>query len=321
MDGIIVDEGAYGRLAAAIACRTAVQAGADGFPRAAFLALIDLLRRSFPLVHREFTVHGINEYSLVYEWPGLEPARKPALFVAHADVVPAGDDSGERWQKPPFAGAIAEGCVWGRGAMDDKGPMLALLEAAEHLLRAGHRPRRGIFFAFGHDEETGGGEGAAEIAAYFAARGLAFDFVLDEGLSIVRGMLPGVEAPVALIGLAEKGYLTVKLSVARDGGHSSMPEAENAVNILCRGHGEYPPPAGGQQRKGHAPHQAGLGGRGRGIDTDLPHVPERAVARLLHGDRGLPADPGGPAGNAPGRDRRPLPRLGRHRLTVLRGHG
>jgi carboxypeptidase PM20D1 len=137
------------------------------------------------------------------------------------------------WSHPPFAGDVAEGYIWGRGAIDDKGRVVALLEAVEMLLEKGFSPQRTLVFAFGHDEELGGYDGAARIAALLKERGLEFEFVLDEGGAIVsQGMFPGVSKPITLVGIAEKGYLSVELSVQGKGGHSSMPPRHTAIGIL-----------------------------------------------------------------------------------------
>jgi len=152
--------------------------------------------------------------------------------MAHMDVVPADPASEKNWSYPPFAGRIAGGYVWGRGTMDDKASVLAILEAAEYLLAHGFTPRRTLYFAFGHDEEIGGSRGAAEIAALLRRRDAELDFVIDEGGNILDGIIPGPRAPVALIGIAEKGYVSLELTVAMPGGHASTPPSHTAVGVL-----------------------------------------------------------------------------------------
>ena len=136
------------------------------------------------------------------------------------------------WAAPPFDGVIRDGYVWGRGSWDDKGNLFAMLEAAELLAREGFRPRRTVYFAFGHDEEVSGRRGAAAIAALFKARGVRLGYVLDEGLLITDGIIKGATRPVALIGIAEKGYATLELSAAATPGHSSLPPRETAIGRL-----------------------------------------------------------------------------------------
>lgn len=221
---------AFERLGRAVAFRTV---STDSAPphREAFLAFQAFLRQAFPLVHEHLVRTEIAELSLLYEWPGRDPAAKPVLLLAHQDVVPAVDAAA--WTHPPFSGALAEGFVWGRGTMDDKGSLMAVLEAVERLLAEGFRPERTVFLAFGHDEESGG-QGAYAVARHLESRGIRLEFVLDEGGFVGQGLLPGIDSPVALIGIAEKGYLTVELSVQEEGGHSSRPPRQTAIGILSR---------------------------------------------------------------------------------------
>jgi carboxypeptidase PM20D1 len=134
--------------------------------------------------------------------------------------------------QPPFAGVVADGYIWGRGALDDKGSALAILEAAEHLLERGVQPPRTLIFAFGHDEETSGERGAQAMAEQLAARGVAPAFVLDVGVAVLEGMITGVDEPVATVSIGEKGYVSVELTTKADGGHSSMPPRSTAIGVL-----------------------------------------------------------------------------------------
>lgn len=199
-----------------------------------FLGFHALLAKSFPGVHSQLTKESVNQYSLLYTWKGQDEGLKPILLMGHIDVVPVDPGSEKAWTYPPFAGNIAGGYIWGRGSIDDKVNVIAILEAVEHLLAEGFQPKRTIYLAFGHDEEIGGQQGAAKIAALLSERGVQFEFVLDEGSAIVDGIIPGVAAPIAMIGIGEKGYLTLRLTVSSPGGHSSLPPAESAIGILSR---------------------------------------------------------------------------------------
>jgi carboxypeptidase PM20D1 len=168
----------------------------------------------------------------VYEWAGTDASLKPMLVMAHQDVVPIDPVSAARWLQPPFGGVIADGYIWGRGTLDDKGAVMALHEAAEALLAQGFRPKRTEYFAFGHDEEVGGREGAAKIAAWLSSQGVRLESVLEEGQVVTEGIVAGFDKPVALIGIAEKGYLSLEFVVEAEGGHSSMPPPHTAVGIL-----------------------------------------------------------------------------------------
>ncbi len=199
---------------------------------AAFLELHRYLEEAFPLVHGTLEKESVGEYSLLYTWHGSAAAARPILLLAHLDVVPVEPGTAADWTYPPFAGRVVDGYIWGRGALDVKVGVVGILEAVESLLRDGFRPRRTIYLAFGHDEESGGGEGAARIAALLRSRGVEFDYVLDEGLAITHGIMPGVSRPVALVGLAEKGKVALQLTARGRGGHGSMPHLPTAIAIL-----------------------------------------------------------------------------------------
>jgi carboxypeptidase PM20D1 len=192
------------------------------------------LARSFPRVHRQLTREIVNDFSLLFTWKGTDPGLAPILLMAHMDVVPIDQDSERLWTHPPFAGSIAGGYIWGRGTMDNKASVLGKLEAVEKLLADGFQPQRTVFLAFGHDEEIGGEQGAAKIAALLNERNVHIEFILDEGGAITDGIIPGVTAPVAMIGIGEKGYLSLRLTVSSPGGHSSLPPSESAIGILSR---------------------------------------------------------------------------------------
>jgi carboxypeptidase PM20D1 len=115
--------------------------------------------------------------------------------------------------------------------MDDKGNLMAVLEAVEHLVADGAAPRRTIYLAFGHDEEVGG-RGATATAALLASRDVELEYVVDEGGAITTGLVAGVAAPVAVVGIAEKGYVSLELTAHAEGGHSSMPPTQTAVGRL-----------------------------------------------------------------------------------------
>ncbi len=197
----------------------------------AFETFHGLLAEVFPKVHGDLKRETVARHSLLYTWAGSDANLKPLLLLAHMDVVPIGSPSA--WTHPPFGGDVADGFIWGRGTIDDKGSLLGLLEAVEALLAEGYRPKRTIHLAFGHDEEVGG-LGARAIADLLKQRDIRAELCLDEGLAIVEGMVPGMTAPVGLIGVAEKGYLTLELTARGPGGHSSQPPEESTLGVLSR---------------------------------------------------------------------------------------
>lgn len=220
------------RLSKAIQFKTISHQDPTEFNRQAFQDLHRFLEQAFPKVHRALTREILSEHSLLYAWKGTQSETKPILLMAHLDVVPVDPETEVEWSQPPFAGHIADGYIWGRGSMDLKVSVLGILEAVELLLSQGFQPSRTIYLAFGHAEEVGGQEGATNIAALLKSRGVRLEYVLDEGLPVGHGLIPGVPVPVAMIGIAEKGYLTIELTVAGTGGHASMPPPHTAIGTL-----------------------------------------------------------------------------------------
>ena len=223
------------RLAGALRFKTISYQDSSQFDAREFDGFQRYLRTTFPKLHAALKLEKVNGYGLLYEWPGSDPSVPPIVLLAHQDVVPVEPGTETRWTEPPFEGRIAGGYVWGRGALDDKGSLVGLCEAVEHLLGtgAGAKPRRTVYLAFGYDEEVGGRRGAARIADLLASRNVHPEFVLDEGGALTNGLIAGISAPVAVIGIAEKGYMTVGLTAQAEGGHSSMPPDETAVGILA----------------------------------------------------------------------------------------
>lgn len=200
--------------------------------RSAWAALHAWLEQSYPRAHTAMERHLIADWTLLYRWPGSDPTLPPIVLMAHQDVVPVTPGTEGDWRQPPFAGVLAGDAVWGRGAIDDKGSLVALFESIEALLADGFVPRRSVILLSGHDEEVGG-TGARAAAEWMAGRGLRAAFVLDEGMVTVTDF-PLLKAPVALIGVAEKGYGTLRVRADAAGGHSSMPPARTAVGTLAR---------------------------------------------------------------------------------------
>lgn len=228
------DEAAVARLAAALRIPTVANSAEPHFDPASFDALHAHLRASFPNLFTTLSTEAVNRDSLIFTWQGTDPELKPILLMAHQDVVPVDTGTEPAWSRPPFAGQVADGWIVGRGALDVKSGLMGILEAVELLVKAGHRPKRTVYLAFGHDEELGGTHGAKVVAKRFAERGVHFEFVLDEGGSVVEGVVPGVKGPVALVGVAEKGYVSLRLSAEGAGGHSSMPPPRTAVGVVAQ---------------------------------------------------------------------------------------
>lgn len=198
-----------------------------------FIQFRKFLETTYPLVHQKLARETINKFSYLYKWQGINTALKPYILMAHQDVVPIEESTINQWHFEPFAGTIKDGYICGRGTTDDKINLISILESAEKLLQQNFQPERTIYFAFGHDEEIGG-KGATAIAALLKSRNITADLIIDEGGFVTKEKVPGIAKPVALIGTAEKGYMSLEFSVNKKGGHSSMPEKETAIDILMK---------------------------------------------------------------------------------------
>jgi carboxypeptidase PM20D1 len=192
------------------------------------------LPRTFPAFHKTAERRVISPFSVVYRWPGAEAA-PPVLFLAHYDVVPA---EAEKWSADPFGAEIREDggtpYLYGRGTLDMKSMLMAILESAEELCKSGFVPKRDIWFAFGGDEERAGITGAKETARLFSKEGRHFAWILDEGSPVMEGQIKGIEKPLALVSVGEKGFLSVDLTVEQKPGHASQPPRIQAAAVLAR---------------------------------------------------------------------------------------
>lgn len=230
----IDEQGAVDRLAGAIQFRTLSSQNPEDFNPEPFLEFQSFLERSFPHIHQQMERDIINRYSLLYKWQGSNDSLDPAVLLAHMDVVPVEAGTENDWTYDAFGGVVADGFVWGRGTLDMKNTLMALMETMEALISSGFRPERTLYLAFGHDEEIGGNGGAAQIARVLEERGVKAAFTLDEGMVILDEQLSTSKRQTAIIGIAEKGYVTLKIKANAVGGHSSMPPVKTAVDSLSR---------------------------------------------------------------------------------------
>ncbi|MGB3627456.1 MAG: M20 family peptidase [Henriciella sp.] len=222
-------------LTEAIRFRTITLQGGD--PRQGqegpWLELQAWLEETYPAFHaaaEKETVPG--GYTLLYTWEGSDPSLDPLLLMAHQDVVPVNIGTEGDWTGAPFAGEIVDGYVYGRGAMDDKGSLVALMEALDALARDGFEPRRTVLLQLGHDEEVSG-SGAEAGIALLKSRGVTPVMALDEGFMVIEDN-PITGGTLGLIGVAEKGYMTLRITVSAEGGHSSAPPRDSATVRLAR---------------------------------------------------------------------------------------
>jgi len=223
---------AAARLAEAVRFRTISHQDASENDSAEWDRFHAWLADNYPAAHSAMTRELVAGHTLVYTWPGSDASRRPIVLLAHHDVVPVTPGTEQDWKHPPFAGVVADDSVWGRGTVDNKGSLIGLFEAVDALAGSGFKPGRTVIIVSGHDEEAGGA-GAAAAAQLLKSRGVQAEFVLDEGLVVVADF-PLLGRPVALIGIAEKGYGTLRVTAPAKGGHSSTPPPQTGVEVLAK---------------------------------------------------------------------------------------
>ena len=220
-------EAAVSRLQQLVRCRTVSYTDAAKEDPAEFEKLIGLLPQLYPHVFEVCTLTRLPDRALLFYWPG-QAHGEASVMMAHYDVVPVEE---ENWEKPPFAGLLEDGVLWGRGTLDTKVTFNGVLCAADHLIAAGFTPAQDIYFAFSGQEEING-RGAVNIVDWFREHHINIQLVVDEGGAVVQDVFPGVRQPCALIGIAEKGMLNLEYSVKSAGGHASAPRPHTPVGVL-----------------------------------------------------------------------------------------
>ncbi len=232
MENVINEDRAVERFVGALKIATVSYSDRSRMDYSKFKDYIRYIKKSYPTLRKKLELEFIGEYNFLYHWKGSNENLKPIVLMAHYDVVPV--ESEEAWEQPPFGGIVKDGVIWGRGSLDDKLSMIGILEAVESLCEEDYTPERDIYLAFGHDEEIGGEKGAQLIVEEFKKRGINFGLVLDEGAIVTLDMIAGVNKPIALIGVTEKGMMNVMVSVRGAGGHASMPPEHTAAGLLAK---------------------------------------------------------------------------------------
>jgi carboxypeptidase PM20D1 len=229
-------EGAVERFRRAIRIRTdwpkniRDDAAASAAAEAPLRVFQDFLAQAYPRFHRVAERWVLSPYAVVYRWPG-NSGNAGVLMLAHYDVVPV---EAEKWSTDPFGAEIKEGYIYGRGTQDMKGNLIGIMEAAEELAGQGFCPKQDIWFAFGGDEERSGLRGARNTAAWLGQQGQRFSWILDEGSPVAINQIRGIDTPLALFGVEEKGFLSLELAVDQKPGHASQPPRVQAAAVLAR---------------------------------------------------------------------------------------
>lgn len=282
-------EAAAQRLSGGIKFPTISNQDRKDFNEKAFNDYHQYLVTAYPLLHKTLKreiVGAPRKFSLLYTWQGSDPSLDPIVLMGHQDVVPVVPGTEKQWEHDAFSGDIAGGYIWGRGSLDDKITVQGIMEAVEMQLKQGFKPKRTIYLAFGQDEEVGGPEGAGNIVEVLKSRGVnKVAFVLDEGVPITTGLFPGIKGPLALIGTAEKGFLSLQLKIEGAGGHSSMPPEHSNIGILSKAITrleDNPFPSRITQ---------GLRDQYRYLGPELPEAYRKMLADVVFGGRGHEAKP------------------------------
>ena len=211
-----------------VQCKTVSYNDRAAEDEAEFRKLIDLLPGLYPKVFEVCSFQELPDRALLFRWPGKK-SDAPSVMMAHYDVVPVNEDS---WDKPPFAGIIEDGILWGRGTLDTKVTFNGVLSGANALIADGFVPENDIYFAFSGGEEVNG-MGAVNIVNYFKENGIQPALVVDEGGAVVENVFPGVKAPCGMIGIAEKGMMNVQYTARSNGGHASAPSPKTPITTLA----------------------------------------------------------------------------------------
>lgn len=165
--------------------------------------------------------------NLVARWSGSDPGLPALMLHAHLDVVPADPAS---WTHPPFAGVIADGMLWGRGAVDVKNFAAMILAAVSGAVRDGFRPARDIVLVFFADEEGGTDHGSDWMVDAHPEAFAGVDSAVGEG----GGYSVDVRGQRAyLMNTGEKGVLWVELLARGQSGHGSLPAVDNPVLAIA----------------------------------------------------------------------------------------
>jgi Gly-Xaa carboxypeptidase len=198
-----------------------------------FYQIEDYVKVKYPKVLEHVKLDHANTHGLILTWEGSVPAQeaKPILMLAHQDVVPVLADTVQDWTHPPYEGYYDGEIIWGRGATDDKGYLISIIESLDLLIQGGFIPKRTVILAFGCDEEISGENCGRPISDFLHTRygDDGIYLIIDEG-SV--GIQKEFDQSFAMVSVAEKGYLDVGINVTSTGGHASNPPDHNVIGVM-----------------------------------------------------------------------------------------
>ena len=229
---LVLDETkAIENLSTSIQFKTISHPDYEKFDYDEFQRFLDWLEKEYSQVFKNLEKKYLGN-TLLLKWQGDDFSLNPILLTGHYDVVPVKANAINVWQEDPFSGKIDSEYIWGRGALDDKSGVIAILEAVDYLLDKSFKPQRTVYLSFGHDEEIGGRRGAGKVTEFLIDQDVELEWTLDEGSFLLKDIIPGVNKPVAVINVAEKGSLTIQVIGKAEGGHSSMPSSKSSIGYL-----------------------------------------------------------------------------------------
>lgn len=195
------------------------------------------LDEAYPLIAKNLEKEIVPPANLLYRWKGKRDDLEPIALLAHQDVVPVSEGTEDDWVHPAFEGHDDGEFIWGRGTLDMKNHLIAVMESVEALLEEGFVPERDVYLLFGDNEEVVANDenGAMDLMNTLKGRGITLDSVLDEGGAMIPINVPGVlkDKYLAGVGVAEKGYSDIEIVVNAKGGHSSQPPVHTALGQLA----------------------------------------------------------------------------------------
>lgn len=224
-------------LSKAITFKTISRRNSEETDWAEFERFHQFLDEAYPLIYKNLEKEIVPPANLIYRWKGKDSSLDPIALCAHQDVVPISEGTENDWSHEPFSGDDDGEFIWGRGALDMKNHLICVMEAVETLLEEGFEPERDVYLLFGDNEEVVAStdNGATAIMNTLKSRGIHLDAVLDEGGAMLPVNVKGIleNKYLAGIGVAEKGYADIEITVCAKGGHSSQPPKHTALGRLA----------------------------------------------------------------------------------------